>query len=229
MTVYKNQLYKVGHGYNKRPKNRTLSIIVHSTNGKKGSSFESEYLYLLNSKLVSAHYLIGKDGRIEQMLTDEYTAWHVGTVYDQKWSNSNSIGIEVHYTPGENKYIPQAIAALTDVVKSYLKSNSLLEVEMHRRVAAPKGRKIDPSFFSDSDFDIWRDITLKTIKPFEIAKGTHVYTAPDSNAPKAHHITNEYIEQGIIKENVIVDAKRENVHWLWLSDGVGFVESRFAR
>ena len=226
---YKNQIYKVGHGYSIRPKGRTLAIVVHSTNGRIGSSFQSEYTFLMNSKMVSAHYLIGKDGQIAHMLEDGYAAWHVGKVQDLTWSNNNTIGIEVHYTPGESKNIPQAIAALTDVVKSYLKSNSQVQVDMHRRVTVPKGRKIDPSFISDTDFDIWRDITLKTIKPFEIAKGTLIYTAPNVNAVKATHIDNEYAIGGRIINKTTLLAKRENTLWLWLADGVGFVESRFAR
>jgi hypothetical protein len=181
----------------------------------------------MNSAKVSAHYLVSKEGTIKHMLEDRYTAWHAGVVNDVRFSNNNSIGIEVHYTPEESRNIPLAIEALTNIVRSYKVSNPNLLVAMHRTVAVPKGRKIDPSFFSDRDFSIWRDIALETLIQKRIPQGTQIYTAPSTTSPKADHISNSYATHGVFDKSAFVLCKRQDWSWYWLADGVGFVESRF--
>lgn len=221
----KNLLYRPGHGYSIRPPNRILNIILHSTNGTIGSLFENEVKYLLHAGRVSAHYLVSKQGEIIRFLDDQYAAWHVGNVNNPIYSNNNTIGIEVHYTPKESKHIPKAIDACTEIVRHYKLLNPHVHVEMHRSVAVPQGRKIDPSFFSDRDFDIWRDVALQTIKFFRIAEDTQIYTAPTVTAKPAIHITNQYASNGIIRDTIALACKRENTQWLWLADGVGFVHA----
>jgi N-acetylmuramoyl-L-alanine amidase/Mannosyl-glycoprotein endo-beta-N-acetylglucosaminidase len=135
-----------------------FSIIVHSTNGKVNSLYASEANFLLHSRDVSAHFLIGKDGRITQYFDDiaKYRAWHTGAVRDPIFNNNNSIGIECHYTPGETKDLPLMQAALTDLVQWLLANYIIADIQTHRNVAIPVGRKIDPSHISDVDFYIWR-------------------------------------------------------------------------
>ena len=62
---------------------------------------------------VSAHYLLGDDGRIYQLVSDEHRAWHAGA---GRWGtihelNSASIGIEIDNEVGE-AYTEAQIAAL---------------------------------------------------------------------------------------------------------------------
>ena len=70
-------------------------IIIHYT----GMQSERESLKRLTSpgSKVSAHYLIGRSGRIFNLVDDKYVAWHAGK---SKWKknknlNKNSIGIEL--------------------------------------------------------------------------------------------------------------------------------------
>ncbi len=132
------------------------AIIIHSTNGVKGSTFDNEARYLLDTTEVSAHYLIGKQGQVAQILDPKYIAWHSGTCFDKDYENLHSIGIETHWTVGE-VVTPVMYATVNDLVRYLLnKYPSIKKVDMHRRQAYPKGRKPDPNWWSDADFDLWR-------------------------------------------------------------------------
>jgi N-acetylmuramoyl-L-alanine amidase len=95
-------------------------IIVHHTNMV---SFEAALETLKTGNpngRVSAHYLIGKDGRIAQLVRDNERAWHAGI---SRWRgqvdlNSSSIGIELDndgYTPFPDAQIDALIRLLTDL------------------------------------------------------------------------------------------------------------------
>jgi N-acetylmuramoyl-L-alanine amidase/Mannosyl-glycoprotein endo-beta-N-acetylglucosaminidase len=155
--LLKNEKYPVNHGYDLRsPVPLSYAIVVHSTNGRLHSTYPAEEAYLYKSPLVSAHYLIGKAGQITQFLdVTKYRAWHTGGVKSTKYNNNNTIGIECHYTPGENNDLPDMILALTNLVTLLKSHYPISEIVTHREIAVPLGRKIDPSFWSDSEFASW--------------------------------------------------------------------------
>jgi len=156
-----------GQGYDLRQNNpQAFSIIIHSTNGNKGSRYENEVAFLLNSRDVSAHFLIAKDGRITQFFDQiaKYRAWHSGTVIAPQYNNNNSIGVECHFTPGESVDLPDMQAALDTLVKQLQKQFTITDIETHRAIATPKGRKIDPSHISDTDFYIWKRRIMAGLK-----------------------------------------------------------------
>jgi len=161
----------LGNGWDYRQLSNPKSIIVHSTNGAKGSTYYSEARYIYTSKKISAHYIVGKEGQITQFLDTMLRAWHAGAVNDPRFNNNNSIGIECHYTPGEGIWTKDMHDALTWIVQTLsIKHKILLPdlIETHRRVAIPKGRKIDPSGFTDTEFYVWRNrlFEIPTAKPF---------------------------------------------------------------
>lgn len=160
--TYRKLVWPVGVGYDRRPAGITpSSVIIHTTNGNRGSTFRAEAMFLRNSPAVSAHYLVGKDGHVAELLPPAWRAWHAGVVLPG-FSNSQSIGIECHHAVGEDW--PEAQRqALTDLVRSLLEEFciSLDQVETHRTVALPKGRKIDPSDWLDADFYAWRHRLLR--------------------------------------------------------------------
>jgi N-acetyl-anhydromuramyl-L-alanine amidase AmpD len=82
----------------------------------------------------------------------KYTAWHAGNVSNIKYSNAQSIGVEVHYTPGEGVWTGEMWQALTFLANMYTQ----LELVTHRGIAVPRGRKIDPSGVSDGEFAYWK-------------------------------------------------------------------------
>lgn len=95
---------------------------------------------------VSSHYLIGRDGRLYQLVDEERRAWHAGESY---WRgntdlNSASIGIELDNTGSEpfpEAQILRLLDLLRDLQERYrIPANNVLG---HSDVA-PR-RKVDPS------------------------------------------------------------------------------------
>lgn len=156
--AYRKTIHPIGTGYDRRPNGlRPSSLIVHTTNGARGSSLDQEARYLRDSASVGAHYLIGKDGEILELLDPILRAWHAGVALPA-YLNSRSIGIEVHHAVGEAWTVAQH-DSLTWLVQTQLMPAYLISVQAidtHRTVALPKGRKIDPSDWRDQDFYAWR-------------------------------------------------------------------------
>lgn len=159
----------VACGYQPRKNTIPRSIIIHTTNGKAGSTFNAEAKYIYTSRAISAHFLIGKKGEIAQFLNPAlYIAWHAGCVKSPLWDNNVSLGIEMHNTPSEGHITEMMFLSLDWLVRQ-LKTTyniSTINVETHRNVAVfcsghplagRLGRKIDPSGFPDSEFYIWRN------------------------------------------------------------------------
>lgn len=119
-------------------------VILHqTTNDNVGQALAT----LTNpERRVSAHYLIGRDGSVLQLVDEAARAWHAG---ESRWGslsdlNSASIGIELDNTGEEEFAEPQILALL-----------ALLD-ELRRRHAIPAAnylahgdvaptRKVDPS------------------------------------------------------------------------------------
>lgn len=82
--------------YDQRPPGSQIRVlVVHST---ANSTLTGLVSWFLNPEsLVSAHYGIGKDGRIVQMARDEQRAWHAGKSVWKEVPDVNgySIGIEL--------------------------------------------------------------------------------------------------------------------------------------
>jgi LysM repeat protein len=82
--------------YNERPQDaRIWALVIHAT---ANDSLEGVIRWFTNpTSLVSAHYNIGKDGRIVQMAREDQRAWHAGkSVWkDVPDVNDYSIGIEL--------------------------------------------------------------------------------------------------------------------------------------
>ncbi|MBS0583991.1 MAG: N-acetylmuramoyl-L-alanine amidase [Proteobacteria bacterium] len=128
--------------YNAR---KAMLIVVHYT--EQHSVQESlDTLRSQNSQgPVSAHYLIGADGRIYQLVADEARAWHAGpgrwgTITDP---NSGSIGIELDndgVSPFATAQIDSLLVLLTDLTERL--NIPRTQVVGHEDVAPT--RKIDP-------------------------------------------------------------------------------------
>lgn len=106
---------------------------------------------------VSAHYLIGKDGRIWQLVQDDRRAWHAGA---GSWSgeadvNSRSIGIELDNS-GAEPFPEVLVASLEDLLVNLLKSHDLAPSNVIGHSDMAPGRKIDPG----PRFD-WRRLALR--------------------------------------------------------------------
>ena len=98
---------------------------------------------------VSAHYSIGKDGRIVQHVRDEDRAWHAGKSQWQGVDNVNdfALGIElVNLNDGQDPF-PEAQHEANVQLCAYLCRQHSIRPENivgHEDIAVPAGRKTDP-------------------------------------------------------------------------------------
>lgn len=135
-------------------------VIIHHTS--QNSVTQTVRTFQVPHSKVSAHYVIGKDGQVIQMLNDYERAWHAGR---SKWGavtdlNSISIGIELDNNGREPFPDPQinSLLILLDTLKSkYLIPQ--LNFIGHADIAPT--RKDDPNVFfpwkllAQRDFGIW--------------------------------------------------------------------------
>ncbi len=184
-------------GYQPRPIGRLApkSIIVHTTNGGVGTTFHNEATYICNSRAISSHYLIGKQGQIVQFLDPTgYIAYHAGCVKSTTFSNVFAVGIEMHNTPKEGPCTLAQLQALDWLTRRLIEQYHIqaASIETHRAVAVfckgdtnagHLGRKIDPSGFPDNQFYTWRT-SLYTPPMVELkvtAAVVNIRTSPQVN------------------------------------------------
>jgi hypothetical protein len=102
--------------FNSRNGTPISSVVVHFTTT---DNIDSPIGHFLNPESqVSAHYIVGKDGRIVQMVRDENRAWHCGP------GNSASIGIE-HVAEFGDKLTPAQEKASAALIKFLLHKHGL--------------------------------------------------------------------------------------------------------
>jgi len=97
-------------------------VIIHFT--AQDSAKQTLQTFTVVKTQVSAHYVVGKDGKVYHMLNDYLRAWHAGI---SKWGsisdmNSCSIGIEVDNNGNEPFTAPQVkslLALLANLKKVY--------------------------------------------------------------------------------------------------------------
>lgn len=129
-------------------------IVLHATVG----NYESSLDWLCNPQIdhpelrVSTHYLIRKDGYINQLVPDSQAAWHAGK---STWMGMNSqqiqersLGIELeNANDGRDPYPPQQLAAAHWLCQMLIARYNIerADVVRHLDIAVPKGRKTDPA------------------------------------------------------------------------------------
>ena len=136
-------------------------IIHHTSDDTVGEALDT---LTDPGRAVSAHYLIGRDGAVHQLVDERNRAWHAG---ESKWGadtdiNSSSLGIELDNN-GHEPFPPAQISALlellTDIQTRYAipKANVLGHADV-----APR-RKTDPSRYfpwktlAEHGFGLWCD------------------------------------------------------------------------
>lgn len=141
---------------------RAVIIVLHAT--EQGSARESlDTLRTANSGgPVSAHYLVGEDGRIYQLVADADRAWHAGggrwgTVTDL---NSASIGIEID-NDGSEPYTDAQVAALLRLLDDLTARLSIPKTQVIAHADLAPTRKRDPGAhfpwqrLADAGYGLW--------------------------------------------------------------------------
>lgn len=98
---------------------------------------------------VSAHYTIGRDGRVYRHVPEDRRAWHAGVSY---WAgarniNARSIGIELVNPGHEFGYIPftdEQIAALIDIAQEIIARHAIPPARVVGHSDVAPARKEDP-------------------------------------------------------------------------------------
>ena len=168
--------------FGERPANTPVNFVVlHST--VEPTTEGTIGIFLSPARQVSAHFVVGKDGRIVQMVPIEKRAWHAGvSTWDGvKDLNNVSVGIEmVNLNDGKDPYTEPQIQAVAGIIR-FVRSRYLIpddHIVSHAQIALPAGRKSDPVGF---DFD--RIKTLAHILPAAPVAAPVVAPAPDVKPP----------------------------------------------
>lgn len=155
-------------------------IILHHT--AQDSIQQTIKTFTLARTQVSAHYVIGDDGRVVQMLNDYLRSWHAGT---SSWGkitdiNSVSIGIELDNNglePFSESQINSLLALLTKLKKDY---NIPAQNIIGHSDIAPR-RKVDPSVLfpwktlAEKGFGVWPDEILEQAPvDFNVEQGLRI-------------------------------------------------------
>lgn len=118
---------------------------------------------------VSSHYVIGRDGKIVQMVNDLYRAHHAGL---GKWGNdtdlnSSSIGIELDNNGISDPWPDVQINALVQLLAYLKETYKIPQANFIGHMDYAPTRKNDPSRFpwkvlADKGFGFWYDGFLET-------------------------------------------------------------------
>ena len=137
--------------YNERPPGTEIQhIVVHAT--AAGTTSSTVTWFLMTESQVSAHFVVGKDGRVVQMVPLEKRAWHAG---QSAWGwatnlNHSSLGIEMVNLDDGNDPYPEAQVRATAALVRFLRDRYRINeanIVTHEQIALPYGRKDDPKGF----------------------------------------------------------------------------------
>lgn len=145
---------KVNFGYAVNNNRHVNSVIVHSTfNNSGGELYDIDLVIKQFAGYgVSAHYVIGRDGKIYQLVDEKDNSYHAGksTLPDGTINvNSCSIGIELmtSYTDSPTEEQSKALLALINSIKKRYQIKYILR---HSDIAPV--RKTDPWNFDWNSF-----------------------------------------------------------------------------
>ena len=137
-------------------------VVIHHT--AQDSTAQTLKTFTLPRTEVSAHYVIGRDGRVYHMLNDYLRAWHGGVA---RWGNTTdlnscSIGIELDNNGTEPFAEPQ-ITSLLRILAGLKKAYAIPTANFIGHADIAPSRKNDPSArfpwkrLADNGFGLWYD------------------------------------------------------------------------
>jgi len=139
-------------------------IILHHT--AQNSSDQTLKTFIIAKTQVSAHYIIGRDGKVFQMVNDYLRAQHAGV---GKWGNdtdlnSSSLGIEIDNN-GDEPYADAQIKSLIEVLTVLKKRYNIPTANFIGHADIAPTRKPDPNKFpwkvlAKKGFGFWYDEVL---------------------------------------------------------------------
>lgn len=141
-------------------------VIIHHT--AQDSTAQTLHTFTITRTQVSAHYVIGRDGKVVQMVNDYLRAQHAGV---GKWGNdtdlnSVSIGIELDNN-GNEPFSDAQISSLLAVLGTLKKKYAIPTANFIGHADIAPTRKPDPSNFpwktlAQKGYGFWYDDSLQT-------------------------------------------------------------------
>jgi N-acetylmuramoyl-L-alanine amidase len=167
-------------------------VVIHHT--AQNSTDQTLKTFTMPKTQVSAHYVIGRDGKVYHMLSDYLRAWHAGS---GKWGNtsdlnSSSIGIELDNN-GYEPFQEAQINSLLQVLAILKKTHGIPAANFIGHSDIAPGRKVDPNptfpwkQLAQAGYGIWydeeavRNSVFETVIP-PFTDSTATVTVPDSVA-----------------------------------------------
>ena len=137
-------------------------VVIHHT--AQESVEQTLKTFTLPRTQVSAHYVIGKDGTIYNMLNDFYRGWHGGA---GKWGNntdlnSSSIGIELDNN-GKEEFSKLQIESLLQLLKVLKEKHNIPDANFIGHSDIAPSRKVDPNpnfpwdKLAEEGYGLWYD------------------------------------------------------------------------
>jgi N-acetylmuramoyl-L-alanine amidase len=173
-------------------------VIIHHTAQK--STEQTLKTFTLPRTQVSAHYVIGSDGKVYQMLHDLLRAWHGGAA---KWGNltdinSASIGIELD-NDGFEPFSEAQINSLLNVLANLKKTHAIPTANFIGHSDIAPGRKVDPNInfpwkkLAENGYGLWPDSILvdsvpETFNPLEALRIIGYDIKNPTNAQKSFQL-----------------------------------------
>lgn len=166
-------------------------VIIHHT--AQDSLAQTLKTFQLQKTQVSAHYVIGADGTVVQMLNDYLRAWHAGS---GKWGkntdiNSTSIGIELDNN-GKTPFSEAQISSLLQLLKNLKKEYNIPTANFIGHSDIAPTRKTDPSelfpwkTLADKGFGLWKNDLLPLVPlDFNAEQGLRIIGYDTSNLSAA--------------------------------------------
>ena len=141
-------------------------VIIHHT--AQDSTAQTLMTFTTPRTQVSAHYVVGRDGKVYQMVNDYLRAQHAG---ESRWGNnsdlnSSSIGIELDNN-GNEPYPDQQIESLGAILATLKKRYNIPTANFIGHADIAPTRKPDPNNFpwkvmAEKGFGLWYDEILET-------------------------------------------------------------------
>jgi N-acetylmuramoyl-L-alanine amidase len=131
-----------------RPEGAAVDILVLHYTGMKSADEALARLTDPEAK-VSAHYTIGRDGRVFAHVPEERRAWHAGVSFwaGERNVNARSVGIELVNPGHEFGYVPftrEQIGALIDLAQGILSRHPIPPARVIGHSDVAPARKTDP-------------------------------------------------------------------------------------
>ena len=131
-----------------RPAGTTIDcIVLHAT--VEPTLEGTRKIFLDPVRKVSAHFVVGKEGEVLQMVPVEKRAWHAGKslLEGKEHVNDFSVGVEiVNLNDGKQPFTDAQYEAVAGIVR-FVRSKFPVpdqRIVSHAQIALPVGRKSDP-------------------------------------------------------------------------------------